>query len=96
MKATSTTYPDAVQPGKIKKGVVTCFVVWDVTEKQIPLDDETTQTVWEHEYANIDWTLDDVSYLERVGGKLQLTEAGQQYFIDNADEIVKWARPMGV
>lgn len=93
MKSTSTIYPDTVQPGKIRKGVVTCFVTWDIVEKQIPIDDETTQTVWEHECASIDWTLDDAAYLERVDGKLQLTEAGQQYFIDNADEIVKWAKP---
>lgn len=92
MKSTSTVYPAKVQPGKIKHGIVSCFVTWNVVEKQIEMEDGDPQTVYEHEYAWIDWVLDNTDYLERVGGKLTLTEAGSAYFEEHADEIIEWAR----
>lgn len=96
MKSTSTVYPDTIQPGKIKNGVVKCYVTWNVTEKTIDLEGENTQTVYEHEYGWINWALDDASYLTRENGKQVLTEAGEQYFVDNAEEIVKWVKPTTV
>lgn len=96
MKATSTVYPAKVQPGKIRKGIVNCYVTWNVVEKQIEIDDGDPQTVYEHEYAWIDWTLDSADYLERVGGKQTLTDEGIAYFEDHADEIVAWAKPTTV
>lgn len=92
MKSTSTIYPVKVQPGKIRNGIVKCYVTWNVVEKTIDLDGGNTQMVYEHEYGWIDWVLDDVSYITRDGGKQVLTEAGKQYFVDTADEIVKWVQ----
>lgn len=96
MKSTSTVYPEKIQPGKIKSGIVSCFVTWNVVEKQIELDDGSFQTIYEHDYAWIDWVIDNADYLERVNGKLVLTQAGIDYFEENADEILKWVQPTGI
>jgi hypothetical protein len=93
MKSTSTIYPSKVQPGKIKSGVVECYVTWNIIEKQIELDCGELQTIYEHDYAWIDWTIDNIDYINRVNGKLILTDAGIAYFEDNADDIIKWAMP---
>jgi hypothetical protein len=93
MKSSSTVYPLKVQPGKIKNGIVKCYVTWNVIEKQIELSDDVSQTIYEYDYAWVEWVLDNIDYISRVNGKLILTDAGIAYFENNADAIVKWAMP---
>lgn len=82
MKTNGHTRPRNVEIDKIKNGIATILVCWDIVEKSRTFDD-IEETYWEYDECRMKWTL-PTSYTS-------ISDI-QQYFDGIYDELVNWAK----